>query len=263
MPVRVQHVVTKNLLAQFSNSDGFVNRIFKVTGHSGLRPISREGYVPDFITSRSEDAEARWNEIEDKMDDVYSHLENRTLFDYPSEVELCKRFMALHLIRSKRIHLTLPALLQQINDQSIARTAATPNISPDQRILVNTIVNAELRRQILGGEWLRQILFYWLEFIGNDFQSRNLEIGIATEGSFVIGDNPMVLFDNDRRVVDAGINDADVCFMPFGPKHVVSLKSTSRDHNSYRQINLNGVNNINDLSISSAFTRYYSMPIVE
>ena len=260
MPTHVQHVVTKNLLAQFANTDGFVSRSFKVTGTSGLRPISREGYIPDFITDRSEDAEARWNIIEDKMVDVYNHLEDRTLFSYPDEVSLCKYFMALHLVRSNRIRQSLSQLLQHISQQSRARTATTTNITPSQRNEIDILVEAEMNRQIIGGEWLRKILFYWLDYIGNDFQSWNLEVGVATEGAFVIGDNPMVLYDDDRRVIDAGINNADVCFMPFGPKFVVSLKSANKGPNSFRELDQASVCNVNDLSISAAFIRYYSKP---
>jgi len=258
MPTHIQHVVTKNLLAQFADKDGFVCRSFKVTGTSGLRPISREGYIPDFITDKSEDAEARWNVIEDKMIDVYKHLEDRTLFSYPDEVSLCKYFMALHLVRSNRIHQSLPQLLQHISRQSRARTAITTNITPSQLNKIDILVEAEMNRQIMGGEWLRELLFYWLDFIGNDLQAWNLEIGVATEGVFVIGDNPMVLYNNDLRVVDANFKDADVCFMPFGPKFVVSLKSANKGPNSFRELDQASVRNVNDLSISAAFDRYYS-----
>ncbi len=257
----VQHVLTKNLLRNFANSEGFIRVELKSSSKVRNRHINKEGYIPKFITENASEAEARWNEIESGMSNVYRHIKNRTLFQHPEEVELIKRFIALHTVRSSRVHRQVPDLIKGAVGDTRAWINSRTDLPESVKVEAAKAFEKDYKRQANGGDMLRRTLFQLLEEISTDFIKHNdIEIGIASERSFIIGDNPVVTFDNKKMEIDAPLKQTDVCFMPLTPSIVVALPSKKRGLQQFRDISSEGVDKLNALSRSAAYERIYLGP---
>jgi len=253
-----QHVITKNLLLQFANQEGFVKVFHKDTGRVRIRHVSSEGYIPNFISDNPKLSEEKWNQIEVKMEKIMLHISDRSFYTYQNDINTLKTFIALHLVRSNRIHRLVPVLAKQAADDTRFWLNGRKDISLEQKLEILPLLENELPNQAFNGPILRRTLFQLLEEISLDFITNNdLQIGIIKEGNLIIGDNPVVTFDNDRMEIDAPLKQTNVVYMPLSPKVVVSLPSKKRRLNGYIDINLSGVEKLNNLSTSAAYRKIY------
>lgn len=255
---RNQHVITENLLQRFAGPKGFVKRTFLDSGRSGLRHPNAEGFIPNFISTDAQEAEDKWNEIERQMPTIYAHIENKSLLSSENEVSLIKRFMALHIVRSFQIQRQIPALVENTQNKFEKWLRNQKNLDEAVKTAVKGAFHPEFQKQAQGGTMFKDILFYWYEFIGNDFQQHSLEIGIAEDGQFILGDTPVVMYDKDTNQINVGINPANLIFMPVGVKHVISLLSSKHGGNRYRELDVRAVEKLNELTQRAAIKRLYS-----
>ena len=259
----VQHVITKNLLKQFADSNGFVSVEYKTSGQKRRRHINAEGFIPDFIilTDDAIEAEAKWNEIEKNMKTVMDHIADSTFYDYINDVNTLKRFVALHLVRSLRMRQLIPSLAKQSTEDTRAWLNSRKDITSTQKAEMQPLFEQELPQQANNGSILRRALFQLLEEIGSDFiKNHDVQIGIAETSDLIIGDNPVITFDNDKMEIDAPLRQTDVIFMPLSPKVVVALPSKNRNLQEFRTISSTGVKKLNNLSRSAAYERIYLGP---
>lgn len=259
----VQHVITKNLLKQFANSNGFVLVEYKTSSRKRQRHINAEGFIPDFIilTDDAIEAEAKWNEIEKNMKTVMDHIDDSTFFYYANDSKNLKRFVALHLVRSFRMHQLIPYLTNQAIEDTRSWLNNRKDITTAQKAEMQPLFEQELPRQANNGSILKRDLFQLLEEIGSDFiKNYDVQIGIAETGDLIIGDNPVITFNNGKMEIDAPLKQTDVIFMPLSPKVVVVLPSKKRNLQEFRTISSTGVKKLNNLSRSAAYERIYLGP---
>ena len=62
--------------------------------------MRRAGRVLNFVKVDSAATEVLWKELEDKLHDAFTHLDQGDLLDYPDHVATIKQAIALHFARS-------------------------------------------------------------------------------------------------------------------------------------------------------------------
>ena len=98
---RRQHTVSQGILRKFTDPTTKKLESYDLKYEkSAAKYPAQVGYVWDFVTHEPIATEQRWQSVENEFVIFVKALENRTLLDNDVTIDLAKRIIALHVIRS-------------------------------------------------------------------------------------------------------------------------------------------------------------------
>jgi hypothetical protein len=203
----------------------------------------------------------------------------RTLFDHPTHVGTVKDLLALHLVRARHTAVMWERALENSLDEGHGATIVA--MADDAEFLAGHFrdrmglelgglgalleerhrILAELDARIgLGSGGFANSLEEQFAKVRDYLEPRGLEIGVAEQGQFLIGDNPAVTHNRDSGAIGllggATLGASDELVMPLGPRYVVG----GGGNNQYLQVPISGVAHINVLQMRAAFAKVYCQP---
>lgn len=239
-----QHVVSQVLLRRWTNGEGRLVGHDLRYDHRKLKSSAGEGYIDGFLTDDAEVAEQRWKAHEDPMPEVFKALDTGTLLDERHLVTALKNFLALHFARSR----TMREMFTRSRGQSqsfekILGMASDPDflagffrqhfgVDPagPQALLLARDALLEMVRDRFGDggrAFAVQLEEHFTKFQEVAHNVWCLQIAVALEGEFLIGDDPVQVVDHQRGSIGilsgVSISDADTLLMPLGPQHVLAV----------------------------------------
>jgi hypothetical protein len=244
MPVRKQHLVSEVILRRFADANGQILRIDLKSGKMAPRHPAACMYELDFISAASDEAEALWKTVEDRMWSAYVALENGAADQDPDAIATIKDCIALHFIRSH----TIKYVAQQ-SSRSAIQTMLNRLMGEEGRKVDRNYL--EENKIILAGPQGREFAArkllatvepalsspdeFWKR-VRDQFQNLKawcapLQLEILTPkddaGDFLIGDTPALSYEAGNLMggPKAGVtlDRAAAVYMPLSPRYVVSL----------------------------------------
>lgn len=98
---RRQHTVSQGILRKFTDLSTGQLETYDLTFEKHYQRFpSQVGFVTDFVKHEPTETEQRWQSVEDGFPTFYSALLNKTLLDQAETIDLAKRIIALHVVRS-------------------------------------------------------------------------------------------------------------------------------------------------------------------
>ena len=238
----------------------------------------REGFITGFIRKDATTAEQRWKKYEDAAPTVFGTLDDRTIFDSPELVDALKDLFALHFTRSRTMTIAYLRSFGGIFDGQLQKPEAIVNdpamldrlfemitglkpAGPEARLFAFEAYQYELIERLGPGSAsfaerieenftkMREMLHDW-----------KIEVGVAVDSQFVIGDDPVQTVDSVTGKVGilsgVPIGQADGLIMPFGPQHTVAAAKA----NGFVDIPAAGVDRINRIQVISAEEKVFARP---
>jgi hypothetical protein len=269
-----QHVVSQGLLRRWVDARGRLVAHRLVHNTTKIKAPRGEGYIAGLISHRPDEAERRWGHYEEAMPAVFGALDRGDLFDHADLVAALKDFLALHFARSR----TMREMFMRSRDESqqledIFGMTTDPDLlarffreqfgldpaGPEALLLArDTIIEMVKDRFGDGGPvFERRLEEHFAKFQEVAHTEWCVQIGIAQEAEFLIGDDPVQVVDHERRLIGiasgVSIGSADTLLMPLGPIHIAAIA------NDYGTVELraSGVARINRIQVLSAQEKVY------
>jgi Protein of unknown function (DUF4238) len=268
-----QHVVSAVLLRLWKEPFGVTNLDSGVTW---LRSAKSEGYVRNFVGDEySERIEKVWEATENQLNKVFAQVENGTVFENGQALDVLRSMIAMHHVRSLRtgqLHAGWLASqsakggrlagLRSMADNSVylheRYMQRTDQVAPtsfhieQERAVYLGSLEAEFGAG--GNSFAEQLVVQYentFRFLGH----HPIQIGVAVEGEFLIGDTPVVTLDSATGEMGVPIAQADTIVMPLGPKYVLAVGRSA----DFVDLNNKAVTHLNRLQVASARSKVYTL----
>ena len=246
-----QHVVSKVLLKRFAmprKGQGLMVSEFDLEyGKSKPRSCGQAGKVDRFVRLASKSAEAKWQEVEDRMPAAFQAVDDGTLFDHPDHVSAIRDVIALHFARSIQT-----AIVHERSWRGVTAAAR-------KELLANGDVLALLSREFFGldlvgpeghellidrtladsnevfesGVLFRETVENLFERLRNWMPNYGLEIWTPERGQFLIGDIPALTLPREGNGVgvlgNVALFDANTLVLPLGSYSFAALGPRESD----------------------------------
>lgn len=223
--------------------------------HGSVRPRSprAECFVPWYVASDySHVIENLWKEVEDVTPTALASVRDGSIFGNADEIDVLRQLFAMHYVRAKSTRLSWSeSLARQLQGGHLANIV---EMARDDRVLAalyeqqtglvaTSPVQLERARDRLfanlqdkfepGGEaFVEQLLSLYEKVLDYVRARPGIEIGVTDGSPLVIGDNPAVAYDADRRT--AGIKNAvnitsgNALVMPLSPAYLLAIGGRNR-----------------------------------
>lgn len=98
---RKQHTVSRGILRKFTDPKTRLLETYDLVFDKPYpRSTGQVGFVIDYVKHLPVETEARWQSVENDLPRFYKSLEDKTLLDSDETIDLAKRVIALHVVRS-------------------------------------------------------------------------------------------------------------------------------------------------------------------
>jgi hypothetical protein len=272
-PTEKQHLVSRVLLSRWAVQNKLIAFNLQLDRPRRRAP-SAEGFQKWFVQEHeSSRMETLWAKVEARLPAVFRAVDNETALDDPGYVRTLKDLLALHAIRALYVSQMwadamvgsehAAAVLELANDPGLLaghfheRTgleAAGPGAILEER---NRILRDVVRRLGVGGTAFAESLEEQLEKLKAWLEPRNLEIGVAQQGAFIIADSPAVTADSVTGRVGfragATIGASDAFVLPLDPRHVLAAGGGGR----FIPVSGDGVDQLNVVQVKAAQAKVY------
>jgi hypothetical protein len=239
------HLVSRVILRRFCDEDHLLSRC--ALAHVQVRSVGPDGV---FRTARlhPDDPslfEARWKEVEDSLPAALAAVDDGTLLGRPDLLVVVRQCVAIHMARSGD--------LLRVHDLATAvfRDAMLPRLRSDRRIrdrfrrehfglepagpeaieIAARRAVEEARRQVEDSGFHAERMLASYDEALKVVDGKGLQVCVAAEGEFLIGDVPAQSLRKDHDGVGplGGVpwSEATTIVMPIGRRHSVSLSRES------------------------------------
>jgi hypothetical protein len=233
------HFVSKTVLSGFCNEGGRLERLD--VKHPDTRPRLRTttavGYRNDLRPENPDEFEGYWHPMENAFSKAMGAVKDGSILEHEQLVEVLRDCLAVHFARSNRIERITresrePALADATtearNNLSLASPEGLVPIGVEARAAmarrtIDRIKETTFRHEVIAPQ--RMIAIY--EQVKTRSAGNGVEILVAKDGEFIIGDTPAHTFHPERGI-DVAWDDAMTVFMPIGHHHAISLGPASR-----------------------------------
>jgi len=273
-----QHILSKPVLKGFAAPGGkgkgwqlysfdlrYPNNVLKPKG------LSACGSIKDYVQFASASAEQLWGLTETKLPAALDAVKNGRLFDTQEHVDTIRDCIALHYARSIAAHemhyrVFVKVLVVQKNDLLshpdflawlyYKRHGLYPAGIQAYEHIVDELFAPSVERAGKG-QFLRTSVERFFKSARTRLSSFGLEIAVAKEGEFLIGDTPVLTMRKGYTSIGPlegiPLGDADYIIMPLGRRHAVGVAKT----NGYREVTQQDVEYNNLLQVRAARRRLY------
>lgn len=252
------HLVSQVILKEFTDSNGLLTLNYKDTNKPSEKKTTKDACYIEVETALIQRLEKYWNEsVESDAKKTLRILKAGDILNYEKHINILKRLMALHYIRSSLI-------VDIFNELSAYQTNLVIEELMDQLSLEREKVEklVEPRLPKILTKTLVQSLEELIEKVDNHISKFGIEVGVAPETeSFMLSDSPAILLDKNGNLgprQGVALLQASGFVMVMTPKHVVGLKSGKQGKN-YRQLTADQVKEINKKQIKHSLSEYYSV----
>lgn len=269
-----QHLVSRVLLRRWANTPkGKVGVLDVAELSSHADYVENLASIKEFVNTGEDQTEKLWGEVEKRLSYAFELVEERKILESEEFSNTIKDCIALHFARSFAMaeiySKSLPHYQQQVIDGVLAEVspadvvhAMTGLLVPDAsaHLLASDYIGKAFEADVEKRGFLAQLLTDKYEQ-GRELAANNsLEFWYASDGEFVIGDTPVVSFNQERDAVGVlnGVawNDADAIVMPLGPNHVVALSKEP----AYMEADARTVEWLNVMQVRGALKDVYFRP---
>ncbi len=126
---RRQHTVSQGILRRFTDPSTRQLELYdlKFEKHY-LKFPSQVGFALDFVKHDPVETEQSWPSVEDELPAFYEALENRSLLDSAETIDLAKRIIALHVVRSLTRWAVHEVVIERARDGVVRSLLEKPQI---------------------------------------------------------------------------------------------------------------------------------------
>lgn len=255
MPNLKQHYVSKVLLKRFAKAGephGLASFDLKWR-HLGLRSPSAVAWSDDFIEHEPLAAEELWQEVETDLGRAIDAVEAGTAHDDVQLNWVLRQAVALHYMRRIEVKQGWDARLAE-------RMAEVPlhvdeyGLDPSLHSPLRDHVRAEIARQ--APEWFQESVREIYQKTRLLVARGRLEILHATEGEFLVSDNPVLSYRNDVGFQPLPFADAGSHLLPVSRRFAVAIGPEDRT----LELNRDVVRRINSAFIAQARSHLFFHP---
>ncbi|MGW4816876.1 DUF4238 domain-containing protein [Kitasatospora cineracea] len=275
-----QHLISRVLLKRFSAPNGSrghqlvpfdldnPGRLHKATG------VGACGTMHNFAHYASASLEQVWSRLESQIPKVAQAVDDGSVFSDPQHVKVLKDLIALHLVRSLHYRAVHENVFAQVYTEhrielltskaDLLRAAVLErsglHLAGPQGLMAaaDQILRPHLDNFVNGADFrvrIEETFEKAKELIG----SGGLEILLASEGEYLLGDTPALTISQEegKCTYHMAIGDSTAIVLPFGPKHLL-VGRTPR--NGFDAATPQTVDYLNRLQIEAAQRRVYFRP---
>jgi hypothetical protein len=265
LPPQKFHLLSQVVLRRFCDARGF---LLALTVQYPERPPRQKGpgavcYSRDLKPDDPFAFEALWQPVENRVGEAIDAVENGTVFSDERLVDILRGCLAVHFARSLSLEQVVRSASGDVLDRSEARMQQDGRLislsgivpaGPEGRSLIARGVRDHIEQ---GGFALPRLIPE--RFIENypialeRVAEVPVEIAVAEEGEFLIGDAPAQTLNPGRVGIVGGVpwDQATAVVMPLGRRHVMRLGKA----NHYIPVLQMGVDNLNRVQALSAIER--------
>lgn len=229
------------LARRFTDRRHLLTRFTIATRYAKDVGVSGFGRTPAIYPQDPRAFEAGWQMIETRLPEAFAAVDDGSVFANLGLVDLLKDCLSVHLARGRtvaRVHRRVaqedrPALEQRLAarpwvDEDFRRTHSGLRPAGDEarRMHVAEMIDEGLA-QLAASSFTPDRMVALYDQIRPLVSRSHLEIGIATEGDFLIGDTPAVSLRQGNPGVGplGGVpwDRANTIVMPIGRRHMLAL----------------------------------------
>jgi hypothetical protein len=243
--------------------------------HHKRKPVSRCGWVKNFVAFESASAEHLWNGIETRVPTALDAVRHGTPFADSAHAEVLRSLVVLHYVRSyhfREVHLnalekvratlrvTLPRDLPGPLYREALRATGLHLTEPEALATYaeRLIDQSEVVQDHESGKLFRENIEEMFHKVLQKASMWQVEIHTPESGQFLIGDNAGITIRQDENKTEYGMafNDATSMVLPIGPRHLVALGP----HNKVNTLDAATVAALNTVQVLAARRYVYMHP---
>jgi len=235
------HLVSQVVLRRFCDQTGNLTAYRVDSGRSKRVGPAGVGYVDDLDPVNPFAFEQRWKAVEDRLPEALVAVEEGSIFDSTSLVDLLRDCLAMHWARSHNLVAMYESVLPRILWDQEEQMLCDPMVDHIFRSQHQGLWPAGPEGRALGARRVRERVvemfhasgFLPQRMLANFDEARArvagvpLQIVLAGPGEFLIGDSPAQSLNKDRAGVGplGGVpwGDATTVTMPLGRRHAIAL----------------------------------------
>jgi hypothetical protein len=228
------HFVSQGVLRGFCNEGGFLMRldVKYQDQRPRLRTTGGVGYRNDLRPGNPDAFERTWQPMESSFPESMDAVLNGTVLDDERLLDVLRDCLAVHFARSNTIERFAWSAREPLLADAVATARDHPLLaSPEGLVPVGSEARAAMAQRTI--ERIKQTTFRHeaiaperMIAIYQQVRARSagngVEILVANEGEFIIGDTPAHTFHPDRGI-DVAWDEAMTVFMPIGRHHAIAL----------------------------------------
>ena len=241
-----QHVVSRVLLREFcrpqvGSKPTELSSLALQWGKVNPRTPGAVGKVENFVKIDSEATERLWQTVENDLPSAIASAKAGTIFGSPGQVMTIKRAIALHFARGQEVS----EFNEQIwrdglaegresmrNHPRLMRAALEsrygPILLPDGKEAAEIALDILMegtKQLVESGTIFRLRVEDEFERVQKMATGMGLQITVASQGEFLIGDTPVILVGSDGRfgLRNVGLGNAITIALPIGRTHLAAL----------------------------------------
>ena len=239
LPPKEFHLLSRVLLRRFAGYRGLLATLDPRHPNDWVR---RKGpravcFTRDIKPDDPFAFEERWQPVEQHLPDAMSAVEAGTIFADDHLVGVLRRCLALHFSRSRTIELMSQAISPQMLENARERMLIDPLLTTGSGLVLTgdegrAIMADDLVERVkgLGFRPEKQVpnhFIYYFALISRQLEGQPIEISVAMEGEFLIGDAPALTLDHQKGFGVPWMQ-ANTHLMPLGRRHLIATGPTNR-----------------------------------
>ena len=258
--------MSRVLLRQFCDSSNNLSAMNLRYGNVKLIGPGGVCYLDDLNPDKPSEFELVWQSVEVHLPKMLEALRSRALFEDEALVQLARNCLSMHLSRSMTLSTMFDQLFPITMDRLEREMADDPRIDAafsdrhsglvpagrEGRTIAARQIRIQIEERFRSSGFLAERLVENYEKAKAWISDSPIEVGICTDGEFLLGDAPaQSLKENHPGVGPLGgvpLTEANLIVMPIGRHHCLSLGSA----NAYVNLPVDFVDLINRFQVVAA-----------